>query len=117
MTIENKDRKILRRVFGQVDLPKFIRDYYNWLVDDLNAILSNFSLTRNFDTQYIQGVEIAAGATARIEHRLRVIPAYKLVVHQSGGGLITDGDYAEKHIELTNTGGSTATISLIIFKE
>lgn len=118
MTTESKAKKLLRRVFGEIEtVSEFIEDYFNLLVDDLNNLFSTLSLSRNFSTQYFQSLEIAAGATLRIEHKLRSTPSYKLVVKQSGGGLITDGEYTENYIELTNTGGSTATISVIIFRE
>lgn len=115
---DNKDRKILRRVFGKVkNLPDFIMEYYNNGIDDLNTMLRGLSLVDNFNSQYLKDIEIATSSSLKIDHKLGIVPSHRLVVKQVGGGLITDGEYTKNYIELTNTGGSATTISVIIFKE
>lgn len=115
---DNKDRKILKRVIESIsDLRQFITDYYNVVIDDLNFSLSSLSLTRNFNSQYIEDISMPATNTIRVYHRLNQIPSYKLVVKQSGGGLITDGVFNKNYIELYNAGATTAIISIILFRE
>ena len=114
-----KDNNILKRVFsGSVNsIASFIEEYYNYTIDSLNNTLSSLSLTYNFNSQLIEGIEITAGQTLQIDHRLKTIPAYRITVKQSGNGLITDGDFTNKYINLINNGASTVTLSIMLFKE
>jgi hypothetical protein len=116
--LEAKEKRIFNRVLDEdITLKDFLDQYYNLTIDDLNAYFQTLSLSKHFDSQLLEDIEIPASTTVRIEHRLEAIPKYKIIVKQSGGGLITDGDYAQNYIELINNGASTATISVIIFKE
>ena len=104
-----------------MEIPKNLKEFieldYNLLVDDLNTYLSTLSLTKNFNSQIIEGVEIPAGGTVRVSHQLDSIPSYRIIARQVGGGAILDAEYSRTFVDLINSGNSQATISVILFKE
>lgn len=85
-------------------------------ISDLNDILQSLTLSYNFSA-YITTTTIAAGATIKVPHKLRVIPSHRIILKQVGGGVITDLNYTENYIELNNGGGSSAEVTVAIFRE
>jgi hypothetical protein len=118
MALDNKATILLKRV---ISLPESLKDFvekdFNLLVDNLNSSLDRMSFTRNFESQAIKDLAIPAGGTVRVDHKLRFIPQSRIITRQIGGGAITDGDFTANYIELTNSGGTTAIVSLVLFKE
>jgi len=82
---------------------------------ELNFILKGLTLT-NMDGQ-IKTVTIPAGTILRVSHRLSVKPKYRIILKQDGGGLIRDGKFTDKWIELENTGVESAELTLLIIKD
>ena len=87
----------------------------NETITELNFILRQLTF-RNLDGE-IKEVEIAANSTARINHRLGIKPAHRIILRQSGGGVIKDGEFNRNFIELTNDGASDATLTILLNKE
>lgn len=115
---DNKSFRLFEKALQfKGDLQAFILRYFNHLVEELNNTLQNLSFERNFNGQVFENIEISATSTLRIFHNMGVEPKYKLILKQSGGGLITDGNFSEKYVELYNSGASTATITFILLKE
>jgi len=87
----------------------------NEKIVELNFILRQMTLS-NLEGD-VKTVTIPAGRTIEISHRLKTIPAHRILLRQAGGGLITDGKFTPNYIELNNSGGTDATITIIILKE
>lgn len=115
---DNKSFKKLIRVMTDVtSLPSFITGYFNPTIDDLNDILRRITFKGNIDCDIIENIKIPATTTIRIPHRFSTPPRHRIITRQSGGGLITDGEFTKDHIELRNNGIVDGTISIIILKE
>lgn len=116
MTINNKRNIIeLQELRDDVqDLP-ILKQQLNASIVELNYILRNLTLV-NLDGQ-IRTANIPAGETVRIPHRLQLTPKYRIILGQVGGGVITDGEFTNNYIELTNNGATDTTLSVIIVKE
>lgn len=95
------------------EIPELIESL-NETITNLNFILKQLTYA-NFDGQ-IKDVTILAGATLKINHRLKGIPAHRMILRQSGGGVIRDGVFNENYIELINDGASSAKLTIIINK-
>lgn len=123
MTIEAKNRVLLSKPLGidisdskDITLEEFIKKYYIKTIDDLNEVLFELSFVDNFNGQIKEKLKIPASTTVRVYHKLQVIPFGRQILKQVGGGLITDGEYTNKYIELTNNGASEAVLTLNIYK-
>lgn len=115
MTINNRNIIELREIRDDIqDMPSLI-SAINESIVEINYILRSLTLV-NLDGQ-IKAVTIPAGQTLRISHRLRVVPKYRIIIAQTGGGTIVDGNFTRNYIELTNTGATDTTLSVIIVKE
>lgn len=115
MTINSRRNIIeLREIRDDVQDMDALKVRVNEAIVELNYILRNLTMV-NLDGE-IKTVTLPAGATTRISHRLQLIPKYRIILGQVGGGVITDGEFTSNYIELTNSGGSDAVVSLIIVK-
>ena len=114
-TRTNRNIIELREIRENVEDINELREKVNESIVELNYILRNLTLI-NLDGE-IKNVTIPANTTKRVSHRLGMTPKYRIIVSQSSGGLIIDGEFTSKYIELRNTGGSEATFSLIIVKD
>jgi hypothetical protein len=82
---------------------------------ELNFILRQLTMT-NLDGE-IKVVTIPAGETLKISHRLAIVPAYRIILRQEGGGVIRDGVFTKNYVELINDGASDANLTIILNKE
>lgn len=115
MTTSRRNIIELREIREDVqDLPE-LQKAVNDAIVELNYILRSLTLV-NLDGD-IRTVTIPANSTLRVSHKLGIKPKYRIILKQEGGGLITDGAYTNKYIELINNGGSEATIAVIIVKD
>lgn len=113
----NKGYKFLKRFFGNLqDTVEFLNSY-NQLIDDSNYNFQNLSFNGNFNCEIINNLVLPAGQETQIPHKLGIIPAYRLILRQTGNSLITDGTFSANNIKLINTGTSDAVITLALFKE
>jgi hypothetical protein len=90
-------------------------ELYSWF-RNLSAGLLKLNLVENFESFRVDDVVIAAGATKEITNDLRVVPTSKLIVRQTGNGLVTDGTWDLNFLRLINNGATTVTISVIFFR-
>jgi len=104
----------LRELGEDVQDIEQLKTYLNETISELNFILRGLTLS-NLDGEIVT-VTIPANSTLKIPHKLRIIPKYKIILKQVGGGLILDGEYSATHLEVTNTGGTDATLTIIIVK-
>lgn len=93
-------------------------DYLNKMIRDLNFRLKHTSLSASFDCDIVK-VTIPASSSLKIKHGLKIVPRYRLILRQSGGGAITDVDsgWDVNYIELSNAGATDAVITIGIYKE
>jgi hypothetical protein len=94
-------------------------------IETLNALnfyfsqLSKYlSFQNNFDG-YIASVEIAAGASADVQHFLGITPKFRVILRQEGNGVLTDipSGWNDKVIALKNNGAETVRAVMLIARE
>jgi len=78
--------------------------------------LRHISLKNSFDSQLVEKVVIPNGETLRINHKLKVVPESRIITRHIGNGLVTDGNFTDKYIELINNGPEEVTLNVIILK-
>lgn len=114
MTINRRNIIELAELTEDQDLEQS-KESLNESITEINYVLRNLNL-RNFDGEIITAT-LAAGATTRVPHKLSIVPKYRIILKQVGGGLVTDGEYTKEYIELINGGGSDAVVTIIIVKD
>lgn len=87
--------------FGEL-IRDFNEENYGRLVDLLNTGLYKMSVDENFDGEVVEVTLPADGTEIEIPHNLKTVPKYRIIVGQSGEGLIIDGDaeWTERYIYL-----------------
>lgn len=98
---------------------KEIVSRFNELVDAFVFQSSAISIDSNFSGYVIKDLKIDAGANIRITHFLGVIPKWRIILRQTGNGVITDipEEWTTKNISLKNNGPEDVTISILIVRE
>lgn len=95
-------------------------DKYNSLIEHLDFLSKTLSLESNFDG-YITEVKIPASSTLRVQHFLGVIPKYRIILRQTGNGVITDvadsASWNTEFITLQNNGAVEVTATVMIVRE
>jgi hypothetical protein len=109
-----------RKVFGEV--PKEVEEIKERLNDLIDAFIfqsSSISIESNFNAYIAKSVTIGAGSTKAIQHFLGVIPKWRIILRQTGNGVITDvsSEWNAKSITLKNNGAEDVTISVMIARE
>lgn len=104
------------RLPSQKGIGKYVQsDLFAWLKNFIAGINGRLSFDDNFPSFLARDVEIAAGATALIPNQLSVIPNERIIVRQTGNGVITDGVFDIDTLRLVNNGAVTVTISVRFF--
>lgn len=85
-------------------------------IDKILLQLNKLSLRSNFNpNQEFGGVKINAGETIVLSHKLRVVPYGRLILRQSGGGPIVDGDtWTSEQVSFSNLDASNNAIVTIL---
>ena len=115
MTINTRNVIELQEIEAGVQTIPDLVSRLNETIVELNFILRSLTI-RNLDGE-IRSVKIPANTTIKVNHGLNVTPKLRIMLRQLGGGLITDGIFSRKWIELTNSGGSEAEITVLIVKD
>lgn len=90
-------------------------ELYGWF-RNLSTGLLKLNLVENFESFRVDDVVIAAGATTEITNDLRVVPTSRLIVRQTGNGVVTDGVWDLNVLRLINNGATSVTISVIFLR-
>lgn len=114
MTTNRRNIIELKEMNAESTLQEVIQTY-NANITEINYIMRSLTLS-NLDGE-IKTVAIPAGSTVKVSHKLGIIPKYKLLLKQVGGGLIRDVQFTAKYIELENIGIVDATVTVIIVKD
>ena len=97
-----------------------MKEFDNSIIKDNVSDLEKKNLT--FDENFSclsKSVTIKAGKTIRVDHNLKSVPKYRIIVRQSGNGLITDGEqntWTDKYITLKNNGAENVTLTVLIVR-
>jgi len=82
---------------------KFTEKNYAELVNALNTLVTNNSIEDNFNGQLIENITIPSDTTVTIPHNLGRVPRHRIILRQSGPGIITDeGKWDASTIKLRN---------------
>jgi len=82
----------------------------------LFAGLLKLSFKDNFQSFTVEELTIPAGTEVSITNQLGTIPTARLIVRQTGDGLVTDGVWDLQTVRLFNNGAVDVTITVIFFK-
>lgn len=88
---------------------EFDEESYGEMVDSLNTVLDNGLLISSaFGGQIIENIKLPIGVNVAISHNLKITPKYRIILRQTGGLVITDGDleWDDKKIYLKAVGAS-----------
>ena len=96
------------------------KDLYPWLKALADGLLS-LDFIDNFNAFLAENVEIPAGETKDIPNGFYtripgLIPTKRLIVRQTGNGVITDGSWDATTVRLTNNGAVTVVLSVIFLR-
>lgn len=90
-------------------------DLWSWM-KDISSGLVRLSFLDNFQSLRVDNLVIGASDEARITNTLPFIPSARIIVRQTGNGLVTDGVWDIQILRLINNGLVPVTISVIFFK-
>lgn len=104
------------RLPSSTGVVKFLQvDLYSWMSSLFSGLLK-LSFKDNFETFTSADVTIPAGQEVSITNQLGFIPSGRLIVRQTGDGVVTDGEWDLQTIRLLNNGAVDVTITVIFFK-
>lgn len=96
---------------------QFLRMDLTSTLRELGNGLSKLTFEDNFESFEIS-TTILAGQEVEIPNRLPVVPSRRIIVRQSGNGLITDGTTAwnASFLYLRNNGGASVTCTVVFMR-
>ena len=95
--------------------PYLQNELWAWMKDVVTGLI-RLNFVENFQSQRTNNITIDAGQEARITNTLPFIPSARIIVRQTGNGLVTDGVWDIQILRLINNGAVPVTISVIFFK-
>lgn len=90
-------------------------EMFTWMKDICTGLI-RLDFLENFQSYRVTGLLIAAGDTVNITNPLPFIPRTRLIVKQTGNGLVTDGEWTIQVLKLINNGADPVTVSVIFFR-
>ena len=89
---------------------------YNKIAKGVNFSNKRISIQSNFDGYIAKDVEIAANTSVKIQHFLGVKPKWRIILRQTGNGVITDipEEWTDKVISLKNN-STTDSVKISVF--
>lgn len=91
----------------------------NTLITEYNTFTKSISIQSNFDGYIAEDVTIPATDSLKIQHFLGVKPKWRIILRQTGNGVITDipSEWTDKVISLYNNGVVEVTLTILIARE
>lgn len=91
----------------------------NELINDHNFLSKNLSFQSNFNGQIIENVKFAAGETLTIQHKLGILPRYRIILRQEGNGVLEDipSGWNNFQIQMKNNGAVSVTATIMLVRE
>lgn len=89
---------------------------FNELVKGVNYTNKFISIQSNFNGYIAEDVTIPASSSVTIQHFLGVKPKWRIILRQTGNGVITDipGEWTDRVISLKNN-SSTESVVISVF--
>lgn len=110
------------KFFARGSIQKYLEsDLWTWF-KELSIGLLRMDFLDNFESFRVDEVSLPVGTEVAIANGLRnrfagVIPTSKIIVRQTGNGLVTDGQpWNQNEVFLINNGPDPVVISVIFFK-
>ena len=121
-TTLRSDREI-SELDEDVEIEELIKNH-NALVKKFNFVIKALSLRNNFNC-YIEKATFQASGdaasrdTQRIQHFLGVVPKYRIILRQTGNGVLEDvtSGWTDKFITMKNRGSEIVTATIMIVRE
>lgn len=113
---------------SDLDLPQIeegstleeVIDAFNRLTKSISFTNKKISIQSNFDGYIAENIQISANSSVKIQHFLGVKPKWRIILKQTGNGVITDipEEWTDKFISLKNNSTTdSVTISVFIARE
>lgn len=113
-------RFFILKEFRGGSVEEYLRNAFTSVLRNLQTGLSQLDFLENFKSFEIRDFALPSGAEVQTPNRLGngEIPRTRLIVRQTGGGAIVDGDtaWSSDFVYLKNTGGTAATATIIFFR-
>lgn len=105
------------RAFVGGDIERFLKGELTASLKDLFAGLLRLDLVENFNS-FEETVEIANGEEILIANRLKQAPSKRIIVRQTGNGLIVDGSstWNTEQVSLKNEGPNRVKATIIFMR-
>ena len=103
------------KLTGGSDLKRYLQsDVFNWMRQLVFGLL-NLDLTENFQAFRVDDIVFAPNATVGIPNQLSTVPSSRLIVRQTGNGLLTDGTWNLQFLQMVNNSANVVTASFIFY--
>lgn len=104
------------RLASKEGIDKYVQsDLYLWIKGLSSGLNGRLNFDDNFQSFLAEDIIIEAGQTALIPNQLPVLPNERMIVRQTGDGVITDGTWDVNTLRLVNNGAVSVTISVRFF--
>lgn len=108
------------RFSSVTDSRQFDAEMFHWATS-ITQGLNRLTFKENFISFIVEDITIGAGNTADVPNELaRIypgqIPSYRMILRQTGNGLITDGDWDVQFLRLINNGAVDVTATVAFFR-
>lgn len=108
----------LEKAEDNADLSKVIF-ILNKTIESYRNFNKSLSIQSSFNGYIATNVVIPATSSVKIQHFLGVLPKWRIVLRQTGNGVITDipSEWNDKVISLYNNGSVSVTLTVFIARE
>lgn len=93
---------------------EFDKDSYRDNMTEIEDSFRNLTISDNLQSYIAEGIVMPPGEEREVEHGLKIVPKYRIILRQRGDSLITDGDteWTNGVIYLKNTGSNEVTLTV-----
>lgn len=104
------------KLSSNVNISSYLQnELWGWMKDIVTGMI-RLDFLDNFQSQRVNNLVIPAGQTVQITNVKPYVPSARIIVKQTGNGLVTDGEWDIQTLRLINNGAVPVTISVIFFK-
>lgn len=105
------------RLASHKGINKYVQsDLYSWLKNLVSGMNGRLSFQDNFPSFVVNDLTIPAGSSVDIDNLLvNIIPNERIIVRQTGNGVVTDGVWDLKTLRLFNNGAVDVVVSVRFF--
>lgn len=109
------------RLSSPLGMSRYLQmDLFSWMQNLVTGLLK-LKFTDNFDSFLVSDISISAGQEVDIPNAFagragRGIPSQRIIVRQTGNGVITDGVWDAEVVRLKNNGAEEVVVSVVFLK-